>query len=290
MLSAIIWGASTPVTKLILGEIPPLSLAFLRFLLASLIMAVLTIKLDYHTPIRRSDLGRLALIGLLAPGVNIGLGFIGLNYATALDSIIFASLTPIAIALAGAIFLKEIFTKLNLFGQVLAAAGALVVLNTPTGNAPNRLLGDLLLALSGIAWVTAVILSKEIFRKYHSFTVTSFMFLVGTVVFAPLAAWEYIQNPTWFENIPVLTWAGVLFLAIFTSVIAYLAFEWALERSTASFAGLIEHFQLLVGAVLANLLLGEPLSTGFILGTGLLLIGVTLATRPAHHFRKAHVR
>jgi drug/metabolite transporter (DMT)-like permease len=288
LLSAFIWGASTPVTKLILEEIPPLSLAFLRFLLATAIMATLTLWLNYHTPIRKSDVPRLALVGLLAPGLNISLGFVGLQMATALDSIIFASLTPIAIALAGVIFLKEVFTKVNLAGQILAFVGALVVLGSPTGDAPNRLVGDILLALSGLAWVAAVIISKEIFRKYHSFTITSFMFAIGTVVLAPLAAWEYLNNPTWLENVTASAWLGIVFLAVFTSVIAYLSFEWALERTTVSYSGIIEHFQLLVGAVLANLLLGEPLSTGFILGAGLVLIGIVFATRPAHHLRKAH--
>lgn len=290
LLSAAIWGASTPIAKAILTEIPPFSLAFFRFALASVILFALSVKLNRHTPIHQKDLPQLILIGLFAITLNIGFGFVGITYTTALDSIIFASITPIAIAAASTYFLGERFTKVNFVGQLLAVAGALIVVNSPTGDTSNRLLGDILLIGSGAAWVTSVILSKEIFRKYHSFTITSFIFLVGTVTFAPLALWEYLANPAWVTAASTNSWLGVVFQAIFTSVVAYLAFEWGLERSSATFAGLVEHFQLLVGAVLAGILLGEILSSGFVIGAGLILVGIVLATRPAHHYRKSHAR
>lgn len=254
-------------------------------------MGVLWVKFHHlHTPIRRSDLGKLILIGLFAISFNIGFGFVGIKLATALDSITFASMTPIAIALASVVFLGERMTKLNTIGQLVAFFGALAVINSPTGQAPDRMLGDILLALSGLSWVTSIILSKELFHRYHSFTITSVFFMVGIVTFALPAAGEYLQNPGWVGRVDPLAWAGVVFLAVFTSVVAYLAYEWGLEHSSASYAGVIEHFQLIIGAVAASLLLGEILSGGYVLGASLILIGIVLATRPSHHYRKAHAR
>ncbi len=289
LLSAAIWGVSTPITKALLTEIPPFSLAFLRFLLATVAMSVIWFRYSSaHTPIRRADLGKLILTGLFAITLNIGAGFIGVIYTTALDSITFASLTPIAIALASVAFLGEKLTRINVLGQILAFFGVIMVLGSPNGHVINRSLGDILLALSGLAWVVSVIWTKELFQRYHSLTIASVLLLIGTISFAPLAAGEYLQNPAWVTSVSIWGWAGVGFLAIFTSVVAYLAYEWGLEHTAASYAAIIQDLELLVGAITASLLLGEILSGGYVLGASMILLGIVLATRPSHHLRKAH--
>lgn len=290
LLSGILWGASTPANKLTLEEIPPFTLAFLRFLLATVILTPVFLLKGTHTPIRRRDLGKLIVLGLFGITLNIGTTFLGLTLTTGLDAVAIFSLVPLLVAVASAIVLGEKLTKVNFFGQFLALSGAAAVALSPTGPTVNRFLGDLLLLVSAISVVIYIILSKELFRKYHSATITAFMFLVGVVTFAPLAGLELIQNPDWISGVSHQGLLGLAFIAIFTSVVAYLAFEWGLEHSTASLAGLIEHVQLLVGAVLAALILNEVLSTGFVLGSGLILVGIVFATRPSHHFRKAHAR
>lgn len=290
LLSGVLWGASTPANKLTLEEIPPFTLAFLRFLLATVILTPVFLLSGTHTPIHRRDLGRLIVLGLFGITLNIGTTFLGLTMTTGLDAVAIFSLVPLLVAVASAVVLGEKLTRLNLFGQFLALAGVGAVALSPTGPTVNRLLGDLLLLVSAISVVIYIILSKELFRKYHSATITAFMFLVGVVTFAPLAGIELLQNQNWISGVSHQGLLGLAFIALFTSVIAYLAFEWGLEHSTASLAGLIEHVQLLVGAVLAALILNEVLSTGFVLGSGLILVGIVFATRPSHHFRKAHAR
>lgn len=290
LLSGVLWGASTPANILTLEEIPPFSLAFLRFLLATVILTPVFLVSGTHTPIHRRDLGKLIVLGLFGITLNIGTTFLGLTLTTGLDAVAIFSLVPLLVAVASAIVLGEKLTKVNFFGQFLALSGAAAVALSPTGPTVNRFLGDLLLLVSAISVVIYIILSKELFRKYHSATITAFMFLVGVVTFAPLAGLELIQNPDWISGVSHQGLLGLAFIAIFTSVVAYLAFEWGLEHSTASLAGLIEHVQLLVGAVLAALILNEVLSTGFVLGSGLILVGIVFATRPSHHFRKAHAR
>ncbi|HET7713525.1 MAG TPA: DMT family transporter [Patescibacteria group bacterium] len=290
LLSGILWGASTPANKLTLEEIPPFSLAFLRFLLATVILTPVFLLKGARTPIHRRDLGRLIVLGLFGITLNIGTTFVGLTMTTGLDAVAIFSMVPLLVAVASSIFLGEKLTKTNLFGQILALAGVGAVALSPTGPASNRLLGDALLLISAISVVFYIILSKELFRKYHSATITGFIFLVGVVTFAPLAGWELFQNPDWITGVTHQGLLGLGFIAIFTSVVAYLAFEWGLEHSTASLAGLIEHVQLLFGAVLSAVLLNELLSTGFVLGSGLILVGIVFATRPSHHFRKAHAR
>lgn len=291
ILSAVIWGAATPIAKVTLTEIPLFIITFLRFLTATTVMAVIVTQSGLHTPIRKKHLLLLILAGLLDSTINLGLGYTGLNLSTALDVISIGATGPILVAAASSIFLKERLTRFNILGQLLALVGVLLVVTAPVdGSAPNRLLGDLLTFGAVLAASAGLILSKELFRAYHALTITSAVFLVGAISSAPLAALSHLQNPHWYETVSTGAWLGLAFLAIFSSVVAYLAFEWGLEHSTASAAGISGHFSVLTGAFLASVLLGEILSPGFILGAGLILLGVVLATRPTHHYRRTHLR
>jgi drug/metabolite transporter (DMT)-like permease len=289
VLAAVIWGISAPVIKTAETQIPTFTLAFLRFVIATTLIVGISIKNRWDLPIRLSDLKLFVLTGLTGIVGNIAFVFLGLKYTTALDYLTFSCLAPILIAISGFFFLKEPLTRLNLTGQAVALIGAIIIIGTPNGPASNRLLGDFYLALSTICWASSIIFAKELFHRYSSFIVTAFIFLTGLIAFAPLALIEYFQNQNWGSQVDLLHWLAVLFLGIFTSIIAYLAFEWGLRHSLASVAGLVEHFQLLAGTVAAILLVGEFITQWFVIGAALVLIGVFFATRPAHHYHKRHI-
>lgn len=288
--AAFIWGLSTPIAKAVITEIPPLTLGFFRFLLATVLFTALSMVFKYHTPVHKKDMPILITFALLSIPLNIGLGFLGIKYTTALDAITITALIPIILAVAGVFILGEKMSRLNIVGQAMALIGVLVVVSSPNGPTANRALGDVLLIFSSLSWVAGTILAKDLFTKYHSFTITGFMFVVGLIAFTPLALIEFVQNPNWIYHVSAMSWLGVVFLAVFTSVIAWLIFEWGLERSSATVAGVSTYLQLLVGAIAAAALLGELLSQGFVLGVALIILGVVLATRPVHHYRQSHHR
>lgn len=291
VFSAIIWGVATPVAKETLSEIPLFIVTFLRFLAATLVMAALVYKLNAHTPIRKKHIFLLILVGLLDSTINLGVGYTGLKLTSALDVIAIGATGPLMVATASYIFLGERQTKLNLLGQSLALTGVLLAITAPVdGDAPNRLLGDGL-TIAAVATATiGLILAKELFRTYHALTITAAIFLAGLVSSAPLATWQHLQNPLWYQNVSLGAWTGLGFLAIFSSVVTYLAFEWGLQHSSASSAGISADFSVLAGAVLSNIMLGEKLAPGFVVGAGLILTGVVLATRPPHRLRRVHLR
>lgn len=287
--AAVIWGVSAPVIKAAEDQIPTFSLAFFRFLIAVSLLSLVAIRCRWELPIRISDLKLFILTGLTGIVGNIAFLFLGLKYTTALDYLTFSCLAPIFIAVAGFFFLKEPLTRTNLIGQAMALVGAMIIIGTPNGPASNRPLGDFLLVLSTICWAASMIFAKELFHRYGSFIVTSFIFLTGLIAFAPLALIEYWQNPTWLQQVDGIHWFAAIFLGIFTSVLAYLAFEWGLRHSLASIAGLVEHFQLLAGTIAAILLVNEFITQWFVIGAVLVLIGVLFATRPTHHFHRRHI-
>jgi drug/metabolite transporter (DMT)-like permease len=287
--AAVIWGISAPVIKAAEGQIPTFSLAFIRFLIAVSLITTIAVKKRWDLPIRLSDFKLFLFTGSTGIVGNIAFLFLGLKYTTALDYLTFSCIAPIFIAIAGFFFLKEPLTKVNLVGQMMALIGAIIIIGTPNGPASNRILGDALLLLSTVCWASSMIFAKELFHRYGSFIVTAFIFLTGLVAFAPLALIEFWQTPYWINQVDINHWVAAIFLGIFTSVIAYLAFEWGLRHSLASIAGLVEHFQLIAGTIAAILLVNEYITKWFVIGASLVLIGVLFATRHAHHFHKKHI-
>src|SRR5207302_880878 len=152
ILAAVIWGISAPVIKAAEDQVPTFTLAFLRFVIAVLLIASISLRNHWSLPIRISDLKLFILTGLTGIVGNIAFLFLGLKYTTALDYLTFSCLAPIFIAIAGYFFLREPLTRLNLTGQAMALVGAMIIIGTPNGPASNRPLGDFLLVLSTICW------------------------------------------------------------------------------------------------------------------------------------------
>lgn len=290
LAAAVIWGISTPIAKIVLQQVPPLSLSFFRFLIALVVLLIIGSYLHIGDHIARRDLPKMIVMSLFAAALTIPLGFVGLNITSALDAITVSALTPIIVAVLGWWVLKEPLTRDNLLGQGLAVVGVVVALSAPDGPSPNRYLGDILILLSGVTWAVSVILAKELFSRYHAYTITTFIFMVGTIVLFPFASYEYLQDPTWVDHLTTVRILGIGFLGIATSVVAWLMFEWGLKRVTASDAGISYHVQLIAGALAALALLGETLSDIFLVGVVFIVIGILLATKHPHHHRLHHLR
>jgi drug/metabolite transporter (DMT)-like permease len=144
--------------------------------------------------------------------------------------------------------------------------------------AQKNLLGNLLIVLSNIVWTAYIIASKKEFKKHSPFVITAVSFLTGLVVIFPLAL---LENGSQIFNFSFLIFNsnalwGVLYMAIFSSVIAYFAFELGLKSIEASEASLFAYLQPIFAAPAAVFWLGERITTPFLLGAGIIALGVFL--------------
>src|SRR3989344_2120607 len=217
ILVHLIWGANFVVAKITLQEFPPMSLAFLRFALASLFLAPFFLSETKKVKINKKDLPKLITIGILIITLNISFFFEGIKRTSAIDASILTMTIPILSVLLGWWLLKEKIYLVNLLGIGLAFVGTLTILGVPQyfmGNLSSQaLIGNTLIILASISWVLGAIISKGILTKYSSLTVTAVAFMVGTITMALPAGFEYVQNPAWPSSITIL---GILGLAYMT--------------------------------------------------------------------------
>lgn len=280
------------VAKVTLTEFPPLSLAFLRFALAIIFMLPFLISAKDKLKIKLEDLPRLILIGLTMTSFNITFFYEGLARSTAINASAIDLTIPILSVLAGWWFLKEKIYWINLLGVILGFIGTLVIIGIPLifVNSSDNLLGNILLLLSDVFFVTGALISKKMLKKYSSLLITTITFLVGALSFLGPAINDYLKNPDWVFKVSVLGILGLLYITLLSSISAYFLFQWALSKVDLPKATLFQYFGPAVAATLAVPLLQERISFSFIIGTVLMVLGVYWGTLGKFEHHQLHYK
>ena len=294
-LAHTIWGAHFVVSKITLQEFPVFTLAFLRFALACLFIAPFFLIHKKKVKIKLKHVPKLTLAGVFIVSLNIAFFFSGIKITDATSASVITLIIPILSVILGWWFLREKVFLVNLLGIIFGLFGAIVIIGVPElllGDfQPLKLLGNLLILLASISFVVGALFSRQMLKIYPSLVVTAFAFLVGVITFLPLAAFEYIQNPSWISKITTLGIFGLIYMTLLSSISAYFLFEWGLAKTSLIKADLFQYIEPLVASSLAILILGEQLSINVLVGAFLIIFGVflgTLAKEPHHRHHKTH--
>lgn len=280
--AAIIWGATAPIMKLALVEIPVFSLAFLRMASASLILGILIAK---HLKIKREHYRSFILAAITGVTLNLTLFFIGLKLTQAILAAFLIASTPIFTMIAAHAYLKEKFTLRLIFASVIAFAGVMIIIGKLEGKLQTlELIGNLLLLASTISWVANEVISKKLLKVYDGSVVAFYTMAIGAATFFPLFVWEYIKNPSWVSNVTTQGAFGLLYGIFFASLAAYWAWNKGLSLQPAGQAAFFFYLDPISGAILAMILLGEKLTPSLIVGGILIAAAVFLAEQK----RKSH--
>lgn len=178
----LIWGSAFTVTKLAVNEVPPLLLAFLRNLVACLVL------LPFYVARRKKMKDQLAqlpykkifFMGFTGITLFYALFNISLVYTTASVGSLIQGFIPVAIAIGAVLFLKEKLERHHLFGIFLCVIGVILVgfvgKQDETG---NNILGNVLMILSVFAWAVYTLISKSV-NDNDSILMVSLITFIGT--------------------------------------------------------------------------------------------------------------
>lgn len=270
-VACLIWGAASPVFKWSLTNIPPFTLAYLRFSLASLLLLPFAYK---RLHVDKGDIKTIIAIGFTGITLNISFFFLGLERTSSLNSSLIIASEPLFLITFSLIFLKEKIRRNIIFGMLVSLAGFFIVIEKSLfGENHGTLLGDFFILLATLAYVTSTILSKEIFSKYEAITVTFWSFIVGTLSFLPLLIYE-AMHPLWLTGLKVNGLIGIAFGAVLSSAVAYYLYNWGIKRVDVSKSAVFNYLNPISGILLAIPLLGEKPSFFFIIGSLLVFLGV----------------
>ncbi len=277
MLSFVVflWGSSFTLLKLGLEEIPPITLAFLRFLIVLPFLIAFTYSQDKHALGRHilKDWRIFSMLGLTGVTLYHAFQNFGLQLTTASNSSLVISANPVFIALLDHFYLKERITLKRVFGITLAFLGVILVIRPVEWSLnPMRIIGDLLSLGAALSWAFYSVVGRRVLSNYGADKVTMFSIIFGTLFLLP---------STFVLERPVLPssawiWFLLLVLSLFSSGLAYLFWIKALEAVSPTEAGVFLFFLPIVSVSIANFVLLESLDIFFAIGALLVMMGVVI--------------
>ena len=274
----LIWGSTFAVTKAALAEVPPLLLALLRFAVASAVLVPMAqARGGLRLLPRPRPLLDLALMGL----VGVTLFYVAYNlslvYTSATEAALVQGSIPAVTALLAVAALGEPLGARRALGIGTSVLGvAVVVLGGGGGaDAPNPLLGDLLMLGASCCWAAFTIVGRRL-RRAPQLAVTAYSTLIGTLLLVPAGAYDLAARPP--AAVSAGTWAAVLFLGVVASALPLLLWNRALLHLDAGQATNFLNLLPLVRVVTTAALLGELPAPVQLLGGLLVMAGVWLSS------------
>jgi len=274
----VVWGSTFVVTKVAMQQFPPFTLAFLRFAIASLVIALFLRRGSLGRLRSAVSIGRLAFLALTGVALFTTAFNFALLYGSAAQGALLYATVPAVVALCAVLFLKERVTRRRMLGIALSVAGAALIAatgNASADDAPAPLLGAALMPWTVVLWGAYTVGAKPIAAADQT-AVTFGLSAIGALLLLPACALE-LAGSQW-PDTSAAGWLGVLYLAVFASAGAYALFNFALRELDASTVGAFTNIDPIVGLLTAFLFLGEGLSPVQAAGAAIVLVGMWLAS------------
>jgi drug/metabolite transporter (DMT)-like permease len=282
LFAVTIWGCTFIATKFALREVSPASIVWLRFGIGVLILGATVILRQQFAVPKRNEWGYLALTGFLGVTFHQWLQATGLITAQATVTAWIVATIPIFTALLGWFFLKEQLGPIRIIGIVIASFGVLLVVSHgDLGSLSSGKFGtpgDILILISAFNWAVFSVLSRRGLATHPPARMMFYVMLFGWI-FACI--WLFGLGPG-INEIPRLTstgWLSVLFLAVFGSGLAYIAWYDALKSLPASQLGVFIYIEPLVTMIVAAVMLSETVTIAAVTGGAITIIGIYLVNR-----------
>jgi drug/metabolite transporter (DMT)-like permease len=282
-LPIFLWAFAFPFIKIGLQELSPINLTILRLsVTCAVFLVLLAIARKRFSPVHRRDILPLFLLGFSGLVVY----HLGLNYGETLmtpsaASLIIATI-PLFMVLLAAVFLKERITKRILGGIIVSAAGVAIIALVGTEGDPFSipyLSAAAAVFIAAIVGAIYTIAGKRMLERFNGLSLTVYAFLFGSLALIPLS----ILSPSLASQTMSMSWVGwsaVLFLAIFPTVIGYVLWYVALEKTTAAKIGIYLYFIPIISTVISYFMFDEAVTLLFVLGAAFVIGGLVILNRP----------
>lgn len=283
ILANTIWGAASPIFKFALQNIPPFTLAFVRFFGASLLF--LPLAASYKKKIKSRQFFEIFLGAFFGITLNIPFYFFGLKLAPSINAPIISSTGPIFIFLFSVIFLKEKPHLKVFLGMLTALCGALTIILSPVlvnnqAFVLGEIEGNLFFLVATLSSVILTLIYKDVLKKINPYVVAFWGFLFASVTFFPFFV---VEQTIWsFSQINIQGLTGIIFGVLLSSSAGYFLYYYGLSKLEASEVGLFTYIDPVVTILIAIPLLGEYPTKYFLVGSFLVFLGIYVAEGRIH--------
>jgi drug/metabolite transporter (DMT)-like permease len=280
VLAIATWAGNFVVARYMRGEIPPLTLNFLRWSGAFVVLLPLCLgKFRADVAILKRHWKWVLLMAASGVGIFHSFVYTGLQTTTVLNAGLMMAVCPIIIPGIAYLIHGDRLTMRQSMGIVASVIGVVVII---TRADPDLLLslsistGDLWFLAAVPMWAFYSVIIKDKPQGLSSRAMMLAITGVGTLMMLPLYLWEL--NRLGGIPINVSTVVSVAYVSVFASVLAYFAWNKGVGDVGAIKAGPFLHLMPVFSALLAMTFLGERLEPFHFPGIALIMLGIALTT------------
>jgi drug/metabolite transporter (DMT)-like permease len=285
-----VWAINYITAKIALRHIDPLTFASFRLVLAGIFMFAIylfCLRLPaFADAVRarrigwtRHDLWIFLYLGFFGVAINQFCFTVGMRYTSVIHSAIISSLSPIYTLILAVLFRLENPTLRKVLGMLVAFAGV-ILMSAGAGlsrHSPS-LLGDAITLTGSLGFAMYVVLGKRVAARYDPLTMSIFNSFFGALIVLPLAIHRAILIGSFdhWRAIPWPVWVCMVYMALFSSAIAYALYFWALRYFEATQLATFTYLLPILGIALGIIFLGER-------GSWLELLGALFALAAVYY-------
>jgi len=275
----VVWGSTYLAMRVVVGEMPPLAAAGVRFAGAGLVMALVAriVDRDRERPGRRQVVD-YAFIGVLLLAVGNGLVMWAERTITSgIAALIVATVSVWFVLLDGLRPGGQPWTVRVWLGTIIGLAGVALVARPEGGVAAGHWLAVLALQAACLAWTVGSLYAQSVRKRLPLASAAAIEMLAAAAVLL-LASPLFGEDVSSLASASPRAWAGVAYLTVFGSLVGFTAFAYCLNELPASTVSTYAYVNPVVAVALGALVLGEPLTPGLLTGGALILVAVILTT------------
>lgn len=272
--------AFTPIAaKFIINEVSPLSLAFVRFGIANILLIVVFLIKKENFKIEKNDIFRFLILGALVVPINQFCFLLGVSLSTASHSGVTYSLTPLFAYFISIKLRNEKYSNGKLISILLSIIGIIVIFyeNILNVDKSTSLFGDILLLFAVLSWALYLTLSKDMVAKYGALKSSTISFTIGIVMYIPIFIYDF-HNFT-LDKVDFYGFLSFFHLTILVAFGSYFVFVWSSKYISVSSLTTSMNSSPLITIIFSWILLNEKLSYFFVIGTIITMAGVFLSQR-----------
>jgi drug/metabolite transporter (DMT)-like permease len=270
-----LWGGSFAAMRLAVQSLNPLSVVWLRMIiaLAAILPFVRRLEIGVY---RRGDWKSLLPMVLFQPCLYFMLESNALRYTTSSQAGVISALVPLLVAVGAWFMLGEPMGK-NTLGGLLLSVGGVAVLSfcgTADASAANPLLGNGLELCAMVSAAINIIMVKRLSDRYNPWLLTALQVLAGSLFFSP-GLILLIRNPAVHWTPPLIF--SIVFLGALVTLGAFGLYNWGMSCIPASRASAFINLVPVTAVLIGWLVMGESLNGVQSVSAAAVIVGVVIS-------------
>ena len=274
LIVGFLWGLNWPAVKIILTEVPPLTMRAVSFTAAAIILSLIVLRSKQSFLLQRDEVIPTAIVGIfLIFGFNVLTAF-GQMIVEASKATIIAYTMPSITAVLAAFYLKERIRPKSIWALLIAMTGLAIMVSADITPLIQKPIGPIVMVLAALSWSIGNVGLKSVDWRLQPLPLTVWFFVFSSLIAWPLVlVYEPLEAQAW-PSLNVLAMLG--FHVLGPMVTCYLLWAVLVSKLPATIASISILIAPVVGVLSSSIFLGEFLSWQKIYALTTIIISIAL--------------